>query len=219
MMLQVRAFQLSNVDVGRSWILDPAELTRAALFSGELPRRRFLAGRLVQRHFAAELLGLADDRLEIDYHCPACGQGSWLNHGRPGYTVEGRPVPLVLSLSRCGDWAVVAGQLDADLTGAVGVDVEDESSTAFEGFDATLLTDGEQRLTLSTPEHSRPQLRAQLWTRKEALLKALGTGLAREPNGIDVVADPRVRSMAPEPLGLPSNLVVAVAWLALPPRR
>lgn len=85
--------------------------------------------------------------------------------------------------------------------------------------DATLLTDGEQRLTLSTPEHSRPQLRAQLWTRKEALLKALGTGLAREPNGIDVVADPRVRSMAPEPLGLPSNLVVAVAWLALPPRR
>jgi 4'-phosphopantetheinyl transferase len=215
-MLMVRAFRLSEVNVERTEALDPAELRRAGMFRDGLARRRFLAGRLAQRSFAAGLLGVPDGRLHVDYRCPTCGTGQGVDHGMPGYTIEGSRAPVILSLSRCGDWAVVAGRVQEDAAEAVGVDIEDQAAADFDGFDTVALTIAERRLTEDAPVLSRARLRTRLWTRKEALLKALGVGLTVGPDTLEVIDDPRISDLDSESLGLPTGLIVAVAQLPGP---
>ena len=54
--------------------LDPAELERARAMTA-VPRQDFLAARLAQRLFAAELLGVRAQDLTARYSCPRCGSG------------------------------------------------------------------------------------------------------------------------------------------------
>ncbi|MCY7364679.1 MAG: 4'-phosphopantetheinyl transferase superfamily protein [Frankiaceae bacterium] len=72
--------------------------------------------------------------------------------------------------------------------GPVGVDIEQVSGTAFDGF---------AEVALAPPERDgTPTERARAWTRKEADLKARGTGLTVDPR--TVVRRDRVRG---RPLG------------------
>ena len=52
---------------------------------------------------------------------------------------------------------------------------------------------------------------ARLWARKEALLKALGTGLRTDPMSVDALGDPRITDLDGASLGLPPGYVAAVA--------
>ena len=67
---------------------------------------------------------------------------------------------------------------------AVGVDVEAAGSASFDGFDDVALHPEER----CVDDHER----TRLWTRKEALLKAHGTGLAVDPRTVWLSADGRV---------------------------
>ena len=185
------------------------------------PREVFLAGRLAQRRFAAELLGVAASDLTAWYSCPRCGTGAGISHGRPGYRVRGNAVPLLLSLSRAAGWTLLAGVVDPDPDQRLGIDVEDPARADFDGFDDVILTRAEQ-LHL-TGLHGMPLLRgrARLWARKEAWLKMMGTGLQTAPDTLDVVGthvDGRAgfRDLLPAESGLPAEFVAAVAVVALP---
>ena len=68
-------------------LLDDVELGRARAWNPDRGQD-FLAGRLAQRRFAAELLGVPASELTAAYDCPQCGPGS--PHGRPGYTLARR---------------------------------------------------------------------------------------------------------------------------------
>ena len=71
------------------------------------------------------------------------------------------------------------GQTDSAVTdaGPVGVDVEPAGAADFHGFDDVALHPGER---------GAPGDRTRRWVRKEALLKARGTGLSVDPREVRV---------------------------------
>jgi 4'-phosphopantetheinyl transferase len=195
--------------------LDPVELERAsALAPG--PRGVFVAGRRALRQFAAGLLDVPASDLRTNYSCPRCGTGPGLAHGRPGYTLRGKPVPLALSLSRSSGWILLGAVLDPPLRMDIGVDVEAPARMGFAGFDAVALTPVEQASLAGLAGMELWKERARLWVRKEAWLKMTGDGLATAPDTVDVLSNPGIRVLAPGEAGLPPELCAAVALSPAP---
>lgn len=180
--------------------LDDVERSRAARHRRPADATGFVAGRYLLRLLAADLLDTDPSALRTDFSCPACGgSGITSDHGRPGYTLDGARVPLALSLSRTAS-AVLVGALDLRIdgpravadgrTGCLGVDLEAAGSVVFDSFDEVALTPAEQRRLTALPPEERNLERARLWVRKEALMKARGTGFASEgPSSVDVIED------------------------------
>lgn len=124
----------------------------------------------------ARYLNLRPADIEIDRSCPYCGR----SHGRP--RLLRRPETIEFSVSHGGDLLVFAFVGRAP----VGVDVEPigtSEDVAAELLDFALTADERARLSqLPGPERRRMFLRH--WTGKEAVLKALGTGLDVEPQAV-----------------------------------
>lgn len=195
-------------------MLTAAERSRADRFASAAAAADFLAGRIALRMFAAELAGVHPSDVEADYHCPTCTADK-ADHGRPRYRRrDGTPGPL-LSLSRSGGWAVMAGVRPGGVMSGLGVDAEESRRTGFPGFDELVLSSRE-RLNLK-PRTSVEGLnqRARYWARKEAFLKAIGSGLQRDPASVDVTAarfeGVRLVDLDASLLGLPLRMVVALA--------
>lgn len=215
-------------------VCTPGELERAAAMVDPARRHGFLAGRLALRALVAELLGVDPELVVPAYACPDCGRGE---HGVPGFALAARsgpaavadsahdaarPLPLnvAASMSRAGGWALLAagvgacgarvGSCDAAIGGGgpIGVDVarvaDFRDAIPGAAFSAT-----ERRRACGAEDP--PAEAARLWARKEALLKALGTGLRGDPSEIDTVGDSRVRDLDTGGLGLPSGFVAALA--------
>lgn len=201
-------------------LLDAVELARAdAMMPG--PRAAFLSGRLAQRRFAAELLGVPAAGLTVDYRCPRCGAGPGVSHGRPGYAVSGAAVsstaaPVLLSLSRSSGWILLAAVIDPEPGLRLGIDVEDPARMDFDGFDDVALAPAERQELLGLARPALLRARARLWTRKEAWLKMSGDGLRTAPETLDVLDLAGLRDLPPAQTGLPAELVAAVALSAAP---
>ena len=102
--------------------------------------------------------------IEVGRLCPQCGSAT---HGRPRVAVPGRRTarPVEVSVARSGPHVLTAL---ADRP--VGVDVEHVGDVA-RGWDpALVLAPGERA--------DSAEAQARSWARKEAVLKARGTGLA-----------------------------------------
>ncbi|WP_233534179.1 4'-phosphopantetheinyl transferase family protein [Streptomyces murinus] len=151
--------------------LDASERERAASFARPVDRVRFTAAHRTLRAVLGSYLGVPP--AEIRYAretCPCCGGP----HGRPA--LLGFPGDLHFSLSHRGDLVLigVAGE-------PIGVDVELVPDIAGSGELALMLHPDEQREARALDPVRRPGAVARLWTRKEAYLKGLGTGLGRDP--------------------------------------
>lgn len=194
-------------------ILDPAELARAKAFTSEESRVEFVAGRVVQRRVVAELAGRKAAELRCAYTCNQCGADGDGAHGQPGYLFRGEPVPLRLSFSRCADWFLLVISQGSHGSG-LGADLESVGNTTFDAFDDVALTSAERQHVASLPLAQRPRWRAETWARKEALVKATGAGLRRDPATIEAYPhqEPAVlENIAPHRLGLPADFAVGVA--------
>lgn len=163
-------------DVG---LLDGHERERAAHFVFERDRRRYVAAHVALRRLLGQRTGRPPGELRFE-------AGAF---GKPRLRIE----PFCsFSLSHCGDQALIAFAKD----GEIGVDLE--ALGALRDLDALArhcLTAGEwvQFQALPMPERESAFLRA--WTRKEASLKALGTGLQVEPSSVDVGLDTHEQSV------------------------
>ncbi|UQX03441.1 4'-phosphopantetheinyl transferase superfamily protein [Streptomyces sp. RerS4] len=151
--------------------LDEAERRRAAGLARRSTRHLYVASHLMLRRVLSPYLGVAPADLRlVRTPCPGCGGP----HGRPA--VEG--APLHFSLSHCAGreaGLVLVGVAPE----AIGVDVEPVSGPARVATVLHRLHPAEQAELTSLPVPRRTVAFTRLWTRKEAFLKATGSGLAR----------------------------------------
>jgi len=143
---------------------------RAARLRRREDRAEYVAAHILLRDVLAEEFGAAKVLLGRRA-CISCGGA----HGKPYVT---RPATaLEFSLSHGGGLAVVA----VSRAGPVGVDTERLLQDGAAREIASALHPLEREEIAATHPVARRALVTRLWTRKEAYLKAIGTGLAREP--------------------------------------
>lgn len=146
--------------------------------------------------FLAVCLGHRPGTFEVTHRCPECGSGG---HGVPALRYSSlarrrhgpdavdpdRGLPAV-SFSRSRGWLATAW-LDADAVRSgwrIGVDIEELDSPAFataEELGAIGFSPAEADVVAGLAEADRPLARARLWSAKEALVKARGTGFRDDP--------------------------------------
>lgn len=218
--ITVRSVRLADVGPDGGAFLDPAERARAAGITDPPARLDFVAGRIALRGFAAGILSVRPGELTADYSCPDCGTGPELDHGRPGYRLDGAPARLSLSLSRSRGWALLAAGRavgPGSVGAAIGIDLEHSSGAMFTGFDDVALTPTERRLLTELPPDRADHWRTAVWARKEALLKARGTGLRVDPCSVEAFPEPAGGNVLIEldttALGLPAGFAAALAVL------
>ncbi|MEU0619834.1 4'-phosphopantetheinyl transferase superfamily protein [Streptomyces rubiginosohelvolus] len=110
--------------------------------------------------------------------CPWCADPG---HGRP--VVTGPPTDLDFNLSHAGPHWVLA----VSTAGPVGIDIEDGRSGSSAGASALTLSDSELTYVSGLMEgDAREAAFLRCWTRKEAVLKAIGTGITADLKGLEV---------------------------------
>lgn len=189
--------------------LSPAERTRADQYITEQLRNRFIARRSALRQFVGAQLRIDPLGLVPNYSCPDHGQGPGIDHGKPGFSLAGQPLDVVLSSSSRENLAVFA---ISQRTVRLGLDVERIGAVSFEGFDASVLNGQELDTLLALPEAEQDAFRARCWACKEALAKAWGTGLRIRPTEIDSNSAGLV-DVSAQLLGLPTGYALALAVL------
>jgi 4'-phosphopantetheinyl transferase len=155
-------------------LLDATERAQAEELHRPAARRVYLAGHAALRDLLGRYTGTPAAEVRLDHEaCPLCDGP----HGRPRLAtadIGGIAVPLHFSLSRAGGLTLLA--FAAAPVGADIATVPRPSAVAA----LTRRLHPDERAELATlPPPARPEALARAWVRKEALLKGLGTGLAR----------------------------------------
>jgi 4'-phosphopantetheinyl transferase len=171
--LRVRWEQPSSIPdlEGRRALLSQEERDRVARLHRGIDRANAVAAWSLVRLMLSMECGIDPRRLRFERTCFTCGRPG---HGKP--RVSGMDCRWHFSLSHAEDRVVVA----LSSVGPVGVDVE---STRSEIDDLAALV-----LHASEPPVAGEDL-LRVWTRKEALLKATGEGLARPMSHIDLTTE------------------------------
>jgi 4'-phosphopantetheinyl transferase len=174
-----------------SELLSPEEAERAARFRFERDRRRFVVAQGTLRRLLARYTGQAPAELLFE-------RGPW---GKPSLvSPEGGAASVRFNLSHSGELALYAVTRARE----VGVDVERvRPDTAIERLASRFFSPVEAAELLSLPEPSRRRAFFDCWTRKEAVMKAVGRGLALGLDQFDVTLrpgePPRLRRTAWDP--------------------
>lgn len=184
-------------------VLDTDERRRAARFRFEQDRVRYILAHALWRAVLGACLGV--DPARVPLASAPSGQPRL-----PG-------TDLATSLSHSGSWVAVAVCAAA----TVGVDLECcPSRIILDDLITTICTPAEAADMRLLPAPGRERALLALWTRKEALLKAFGVGLAEAPASFPaaatgLVAPPMGNSgLSPCRVGdldLPAGLVGALA--------
>lgn len=158
----------SEIEYSLSHNLSNDEHLRANKFYFEIDKKKFIIYRGALRNLLARYLGVLPNEIHFDYN----------KFGKP-YLKE---YNLYFNLSHSGDYAICAITKNND----IGIDVEiikddfDYLSIAKEFF-----SHHEYHQLLNTAENEQAFNFFQYWTRKEAILKAIGLGLSFPLNEID----------------------------------
>jgi 4'-phosphopantetheinyl transferase len=149
----------------RAALLSPDEVARAARFHFERDRRRWTAARGAVRAVLAGYAGVPAAAL-------AFRAGS---HGKPALDGPAARAGLAFNVSHSGDLALCAVTRGRE----VGVDVEAVRPDFATGEVARrFFAPAEVAALEALPPGERPEAFFACWTRKEAYIKARGTGLA-----------------------------------------
>ncbi|HEV3008246.1 MAG TPA: 4'-phosphopantetheinyl transferase superfamily protein [Burkholderiales bacterium] len=165
-------------------LLCAAEKQRAERFRFERDRRRFVVARARLRQLLAARIGMKPEDVELAYG----------KNGKPCLKHNG----WHFSVSHCDDVALFAFSKASE----IGVDVEAvrpirEADT----IAAQFFSPRENEAYAALAAHDKPLGFLQCWTRKEALVKAIGEGLSMPLHQFDVAHAPgwRLHSFFPLP--------------------
>ena len=158
-------------------LLDQEERDRASRFHFEQHRRRFVLGRGFLRVLLGRYLGIEPEQVRFTYGL----------YGKPALAGEHRAPGLRFNASHSHELAVYAFVLDDE----IGVDVE-YIKTDFAGEDIArhFFSAHEVETLLGLPETERAAAFFRCWTRKEAYIKAIGSGLSHPLDEFDVTLAP-----------------------------
>lgn len=149
-------------------LLPEREVLHAQTIRHPLRRSSYIIARGTLRASLSSLLGTAPGDIVF-----TTGE-----HGKP--MVGG----AFFNISHSCDWTLVA----ISVSGEVGIDVQEmREETPIERIAARFFTEKENRALLEQTNHrERRELFFRIWTRKEAYVKALGSGLFRERAQMDI---------------------------------
>ncbi len=144
-----------------SRLLSDDERERAARFRFDVHRVRYIAGRAQLRMLLASYIDASPEELVFSYG----------ENDKPSLPA---PAPY-FNLSHSGGLALYAVTADAE----VGIDVElYDTSFSNRGIPERFFAPDEVLALRALPEELQPRGFLQLWTRKEAFIKARGDGLS-----------------------------------------
>lgn len=174
---------VSNLDVepeavcACAAVLSDAERQRASRFHFDRDRRRFTVARARLRGLLAARLGVRPQEVALVYGA----------HGKPALCGYYADLDLRFNVSHAEDVAVYAFSQGRE----IGVDIEFVRPIASEeDIAARFFSASEHRAYLALHPDDRSLGFFNCWTRKEAFLKALGTGLDYPLDSFDVSLAP-----------------------------
>lgn len=201
--------EASAADAAWSTLLSAEERAQADRFHFERDTRRYRASHAALRTLLSQATGVPAPELGFV-------QGAF---GKPGLARSDAPC---FNMSHSGGWALIA----IGGTVPIGVDIEvprpmdDLHALAERNF-----TPAECEALAASPGPRQLETFLRCWTRKEACLKALGSGLSVEPGVFAAGVEPGLRDthidvagqrcrMSVVSLALPVQAQAAVAWLS-----
>ena len=159
-------------------ILSDDERQRASAFSAEVDRRRYVVAHGCVRHLLADYTGIDAQALRFQVH----------TGGKPALAAEQARSGIAFNLSHSGD-AVLLGVAQGI---AVGVDVElMRPLSDLDGLARAIFSPAERRRFDALDASLRTEAFFAAWSRKEAVVKAMGSGLSSELAGVEATIDPR----------------------------
>ena len=154
-------------------ILDETERDRYHRILSDRARREFVLCRAALRVNLTERLDCTSR--QVSFGC--------LEYGKPFAKVAGRPVGTAFNVSHSDPHGLIA---IAD-SGCVGVDLEMRSKPRdLDGIGSFVYGPEEQRLLKKAKGWQKVHLFYRLWSLKEALIKALGTGFSLSPSEFEI---------------------------------
>lgn len=177
--VHVWRIQLSSVASNETrWrqILSEDECARASRFRFPKDREYFTATRALLRTLLARYCAHDSKAIEFKYS----------DKGKP--SLQAPACDIDFNVSHSGDVAMLAFARERTL----GVDVEVvREDCEFEAISRRFFSVQEQQQLTALPEPERAQGFFRCWTRKEAYIKAVGTGLSLPLHQFDVSLQPR----------------------------
>ena len=139
------------------------------------PRRRYILLRAAVRSLLSDRLSCGNEELTFES----------AEHGKPFAVVRGTPADIHFNMSDSGSHGLIAITPE----GRVGIDLEERTENRdLAGLAETVFGQEEQAALAAADGRDRVERFYRLWTYKEALLKALGTGLYLDVSGFQVPA-------------------------------
>ena len=161
--------------LAQSW-LDERERERSRRFVFEGSRRRFALCRAALRGILCSWLGCENDQLKFES----------TEHGKPVALLDGAPDPISFNVSHSGEHGLIALAHE----GRLGVDVEER--VVHRNMDLLIqgvFAESEQERLAMARGNEKTRLFFKLWTIKEALIKAHGSGFALNVSEFEVPPD------------------------------
>ncbi len=156
-------------------LLDDEEKARWHRFPVPAPRRRFALCRAALRANLAERLACSNDRLSFGYG----------EYGKPHALVDGRRTPAGFNVSHCGRHGLIVFASND----RIGIDVAERNPRRdLDGIGSMVYGPTERRLLALAAGSRKVHLFFRLWSMKEALIKALGSGFSLNPSRFEVPA-------------------------------
>lgn len=150
------------------------EKRRADRYSFAIDKKRYIIVRGILRQIIGDYLSVDPGKIEFNYR----------QHGKPTLTDIFSDTRLCFNVSYSGELALLAFTFDRE----VGVDIEYIRGIAdMEQIVEHFFTDTEKKVFCNLSQHMRKEVFFQIWTRKEALLKAIGKGLYLSLDAFDVL--------------------------------
>lgn len=154
-------------------LLNSEEQQRADRFLYQGPRRRYVLLRAALRSLLCDRLGCGNDDLSF----------RTMEHGKPYAVVRGAPASVQFNASDSGEHGLIA----IAPSGRVGIDVEERSAGRdLDGLAEMVFAPEERAATITAAAERKVERFYRLWTIKEALVKALGTGLYLDVSSFQV---------------------------------